>query len=311
MKAILITGSTGFIGSNLLNKLIKDNYEISVLVHEGEKELLESKKKYIKNIFYWEKLENPKYIEELKMEDINIEYCIHLAAYGVSQSDNKIDKMLDINLGLLKKLILFCSAIGIGKIVNTGSGFEYGDKGNRKVKEEESLEPFSFYGASKSAALAFGRIIAKEQNIKITTLRFFNIFGVGEKEERLIPYLIKKVMKNEVLNVTEGMQIRDYLYISDVIDAYLEVIEQDLFNDQIYNVCSSYETKLRDLIEMVVAVAGLNSSIINFGAIPYRKNEAMYIVGDNKKFLSETNWKPKVSVKEGVRLMYQNFLKGE
>lgn len=309
MKKVLVTGATGFIGRNLIERLMDLNYEIYVLSRKKSENNFNGSR--IKKIIYWEEIEEDDFFK-LNYDELNkIDYCIHLAAYGVSSKENNIQKMIDGNIKIFSKLLKFCNSFQIKKIINTGSGFEYGDKGRIKITEEEKLEPFSLYGASKASTLMFGRIIASNYNIKMVTLRFFNIFGVGESKNRLIPYVIENVVRRKETKLTPGMQERDYLYIKDVIEAYAVVLEKDLFDNEIYNVCSGIGISLKELIYKVVKVINPVETKLGFGVMPYRVGEAMYIVGDGTKFKNKTGWEPKYSIEEGIKEMYNDYIKGE
>ncbi len=310
MKSVLVTGATGFVGYNLVSRLLEVNYDVYILdlksVGDLDSTMLRPYKNRIKRIF-WEDIEN----SDIKTEDGRdigeIDYCIHLASYGVNPNDNNFDKILEGNIKLLQNILKFCKKIGIQKLINTGSGFEYGNKGNKKITEEDLPDPESLYGAAKSSALLFGKIRAKELGINMVTLRPFNIFGIGEGKGRLLPFVFERLKNNEEIDLTPGEQVRDYLYIKDVAEAYVKVLQCELFDNEVYNICSGKGVSVKELLEKVADIVGIDEGLLKFGAKKYRENEAMYIVGNNSKFKDKTNWEPRYSLSDGIAEMYQNF----
>ena len=310
MRSVLVTGATGFVGYNLINRLDELGYEIYILdlksVGDLENTMLKPYKNKIKRIF-WEDIDLENISTEAGEKIGPIDYCIHLASYGVNPNDNNVDKVIDGNIKLLQTLLEFCERIGIKKLVNTGSGFEYGEKGRKKITELDMPDPQGVYAAAKTSTLLFGKIKAKQLGVDMVTLRPFNIFGIGEGKNRLLPFVFQKLKNNEEIEVTPGGQIRDYLYVKDVVEAYAKVLECELFDNEVYNICSGMELSVKELLLHVADVVGIDKELLKFGAKEYRKNEAMYIVGDNSKFSSATGWKPRYSIPDGIAEMYEKF----
>ena len=142
-------------------------------------------------------------------------------------------------------------------------------------------------------------------------LRLFNIFGEYEGSNRLIPQIINNYLEGKELNFTAGNQVRDYLYIKDIIEVYEMILEKNIYNNETYNVCSSEEVTIKEFITKVADTIGINKDSLNFGTIPSRKEEALYIVGDNSKLKRDFNWKRKYSYEFGIKNMYDFFQKGK
>ncbi|MCF2674258.1 NAD-dependent epimerase/dehydratase family protein [Fusobacterium varium] len=303
-KKILITGATGFIGRNLIEKLHDSNYEILALIlEEKEKNIIPDVECILWSRFLDEKNEEVYSLNRKKIKHVDV--VIHLASYGVDPKDNDINLMIDSNVNLTKNLLMSLKKINCKKIIFTGSGFEYGDKGKIKLNEDMYLDPFSIYGATKASSFLIGKKICETLNINFINLRLFNIFGEYEAKNRLLPQLIFNSLEEKKLNFTTGEQIRDYLYIKDVVKAYEIILKLNLFDNEIYNICSSEEISIRNFIEKAAKVLNISFSKLNFGAISTRKEEAMYIVGDNNKFVNKTGWKNKFTLEEGIENMYK------
>lgn len=299
----LITGATGFIGSNLVRELLKRDWEVYAIIRNNSSIGL-SRLKDLKNLNYI-------YINNNSFE--NIEYsnipkfdaCFHLAAYGVDYNQKDISQTIDANIKFTMNLLKFCKNNKTKKIINTGTCYEYGINNRRKISEDTQLNPQSYYAISKVASELMANLYAREMNLNLITVRPFGIFGEYEGLHKLVPQLMKSVILNETIKMTQGEQIRDYLYIKDLIEAYISLIETDVPNYEVFNICSGNEIRIKEFAYLISKITGCDMKLFQLGAIPYRKNEVMYFVGDNSKIKKYTNWRPKYSIEEGLKNTYE------
>ena len=305
-KKILVTGATGFIGKNLVESL-KEKFEVYALILDEKEKNVIPQIDYIFWETFFDRENEVKTLDGKKLGKIDT--VIHLASYGVNPKDNDIDKMIESNINLTKDLILNLERVSCKNIIFTGSGFEYGDKGKIKLKEDMELNPFSLYGATKVSAFLIGKKLCESLGINYINLRLFNIFGEYEGSNRLIPQIINNYLEGKELNFTAGNQVRDYLYIKDIIEVYEMILEKNIYNNETYNVCSSEEVTIKEFITKVAYTIGINKNSLNFGTIPSRKEEALYIVGDNSKLKREFNWNRKYSYEFGIKNIYDFFRK--
>ena len=307
-KKILVTGATGFIGKNLVESL-KEKFEVYALILDEKEKNVIPQIDYILWKTFFDRENEIKTLDGKKLGKIDT--VIHLASYGVNPKDNDIDKMIESNINLTKDLILNLERVSCKNIIFTGSGFEYGDKGKIKLKEDMELNPFSLYGATKVSAFLIGKKLCESLGINYINLRLFNIFGEYEGSNRLIPQIINNYLEGKELNFTAGNQVRDYLYIKDIIKVYEMILEKNIYNNETYNVCSSEEVTIKEFITKVAYTIGINKNSLNFGTIPSRKEEALYIVGDNSKLKRDFDWNRKYSYEFGIKNMYDFFQKGK
>ena len=305
-KKILVTGATGFIGKNLVESL-KEKFEVYALILDEKEKNVIPQIDYILWKTFFDRENEIKTLDGKKLGKIDT--VIHLASYGVNPKDNDIDKMIESNINLTKDLILNLERVSCKNIIFTGSGFEYGDKGKIKLKEDMELNPFSLYGATKVSAFLIGKKLCESLGVNYINLRLFNIFGEYEGSNRLIPQIINNYLEGKELNFTAGNQVRDYLYIKDIIEVYEMILEKNIYNNETYNVCSSEEVTIKEFITKVADTIGINKDFLNFGAIPSRKEEALYIVGDNSKLKRDFDWNRKYSYEFGIKNMYDFFRK--
>lgn len=309
MKRCLVTGATGFIGSNLVKRLVEEGYDVYALIRpnscSGIERLKDAKEvKYI--------VSNPKDIFN-KYELPQLDVCFNLAAYGVNYDNQDVYEMIDGNIKYLMEVIDFVSKNNTKLLVHTGSCFEYGlGKEGISISEDSRLKPQSLYSASKTAATVLGNIYAKNKNVNMITLRPFGVYGPGEAEYRFIPQLIKAALNNEELYMTEGEQIRDYLYIDDLVDVYIKISNSPKIERYgIYNVCSGKAIKIKEFIDIICELTQCNKGNFKLGKLDYRKDEVMYFVGNNKKIMNLLEWKPKFLLKQGLKTnieWYKNIM---
>lgn len=300
---VLVTGATGFIGSNLVNRLLNDGYDVYVLVRpnslSGMKRLELYKNIKILNIEVERLLE----IEELPKFDI----CFNLASYGVDYRNQDPYEMIDGNIKFVINLIDFCSKNKTNLLVHTGSCFEYGiNNNNIPLRENDQLRPHSLYAVSKVSGVIMANTYAKMKSVNLVTVRPFGVYGPNEGIHRLVPQVIDTILQNKKLDMTKGEQVRDYLFVDDLVDAYIKLSTSDKTKIyDIYNICSSEQISIRELVEELCRIYDYDISNFNFGKIPYRENEVMYFVGDNTKIYNDISWKPKTKLVDGLRTTYE------
>jgi nucleoside-diphosphate-sugar epimerase len=228
----------------------------------------------------------------------------NLASYGVSQEDRDPEALLDGNVSLVARLLL-AAAISPPKLfVHAGSCSEYGPPLLKRFPftEEQPLRPTSLYGAAKAASTLYGNTLAARLSVPFVTLRLFGVFGIGEGRQRLIPYLIRQLLRGEPADLTPGEQVRDFLYVEDVVEAFmLSARDGTLTPFQIYNVCSGRPVRIRDMGELAADLMEKPRSLLRWGRRPYRQDEPMWIVGNNRRFVTATSWRPTVNSVEGIR----------
>ncbi|MCH4238521.1 MAG: NAD(P)-dependent oxidoreductase [Clostridium tyrobutyricum] len=301
---VLVTGGTGFIGSNLIENLLNRDCEVYALIRKessiGFKRL--------------EKFENLRYIyvddifkQNLKQKIFfpQFDVCFHLAAYGVDYRQQDINQIIDGNIKFTLKVLSFCKRNKTKKVINTGSCFEYGINNNEKLKENSNLNPQTYYSICKVASEKIANLYCKNNNMKIITVRPFGVFGEGEGLHRFVPQIVRGIILDKDIKMTLGEQVRDYLYIKDLTDAYIKLALSDVPQYEAYNICSSKEIKIKDIPLRLAKVIDCNVDLFKFGKLPYREKEIMYFVGDNSKIHKYTGWEPKYSIEKGLKNTYE------
>lgn len=306
MTKVLVTGATGFIGKNLVENLSSNGYEVYAMALANEKS----------NIEHLMKIENVHVITDSIDQMIskvseyeNFKYCFHLASYGVNYAHQELDEMINVNVKMLMKVINFCKLNETALLINTGSCFEYGAISKKPIKEDEECKPEALYAATKNAAQIIGKVYAAMNNVPMITVRPFNVFGIYEGENRLLPQVFKAGLTKNNLKMTKGEQIRDYLYVKDLVELIRRLVESNNYTlYEIYNICSGNEIKIVDFVNKAIKICGFEKEIYNFGALDYRENESMYFVGDNSKIKKIISFENLNGLEKGIKEMYEWYL---
>lgn len=295
-KKVLITGGCGFIGSHLVNRLIDDGANIGIICRRNT-----SRYKIIDTLrkieFY-----NVDITDSIKTEEcvkkVMPDYVFHLAAYGVDSAKKEYIPAANVNVIGTINVLSPLKDTGCKKFINVGSCAEYGDI-DQRMMEHMCPKPVSIYGSTKAASTIVAHQIAMENNIPIATLRPFGIFGEGEERHKLFCHVILSILENKKVELTLGEQCRDYCYVENIIDGLLLAAENETIKNEIFNIGSGISFPLKHYINLIFMNMGTNQKP-NWGSIPYRENEMWDPKPDITKIQSILNWKPRISIEDGM-----------
>lgn len=278
-KTILVTGSNGFIGTNLVKQLINSGYNVIEFdIHIGE----------ISNyVFPYDKIDHIFHLASLTFVPQSWEKPVDFYKTNVIGTANILE--------LCRKH--FCSLTYI-------SSYVYGNPTYLPVDEKHPIEPVSPYNHSKILAEELCKFYAINFNIEITILRPTNIYGSGQNTNFLIPMLIEKTL-NETVKTIEVMDLRpkrDYLYLNDFLDALLLTINKKGIN--IYNIGFGESISVEEIIKTICNVTNIKKQYLSLGK--ERKNEVWDLYVDITKIKNELGWQPKINFKEGIRKIILN-----
>ncbi len=272
---VLLTGATGFIGSHVARELLHRGHEVHATVRPS------SDRRRIRD------LEGRLRIHPGEMDLVPVEpdAAIHLAWYTVpgkylSAPENR--DCLEASRRLLARLR--CRA------VFAGTCFEF-DTRLGTLSEESPTRPGTLYAECKDA-------LRREVSARPASawVRFFYQYGPWEDERRLVPSVMRAVLRGEPANVSPGEQRRDFLHVEDVASAVCAVAESGL--EGAVNIGSGQAPAVREIVTRIGELGG-RPDLIRLGAVDYYPGEPMLIVADNAK-LRSTGWAPRVGLAEGL-----------
>lgn len=301
-RTALVTGATGFIGTALVRRLSSEQVKVICLVRSRQRahalaglpgvEILEVASFHKQDL-------------AAALAERTAEVIFHLASYGVQQDQRDFDQMIDGNIRTLSSVLEATSAWKLRRFIYVGSCSEYApSEAGVLIDESHPLQPASVYGAAKAASFLFGKSIASRLGIPFLSLRLFGVYGPHEAPHRLVPYLLDRLRNKQPVDLTPGEQVRDFLFEDDVVDAFLEAASvEGLASHQTYNVCSSRPVRIRDVGEAIADALDRPRHLLHWGERDYRADEPMWLVGDNRRFVEATSWRPAIQLHDGLGRM--------
>jgi len=296
-KRILITGVSGFVGAVLLRRILFKHPKAKpfVILRQNAntwriKDVLDRVRVLEVDLTQGEKLK--KEVQKVKPDII-----FHLAAYGAYPSQNSLDDAIKTNVIGTKNFLLALETVNYQLFVNTGRSSEYGYK-KKPMKETDFLEPASHYAATKASATHICNTYGLLNNRPIVTLRLFSIYGPYEESGRFVPTAILNAINGDDINVIRGPK-RDFVYVEDVVDAFLACLKLKKFHQRIFNICSGNQTSIEKTAKIVVRLAKSKSSI-KIGTYKPRPWDTNYWVGDNKLAKNILKWKQRYILEDGL-----------
>ncbi|HEY5535099.1 MAG TPA: NAD-dependent epimerase/dehydratase family protein [Ignavibacteria bacterium] len=284
MKTILLTGITGFLGANLLEAILAEDYTVIGLKRSTSdiwriKEFLNDKRVKLIDI---DKVP----LDNIFAEEQHINILIHSAWGGVQAEDrNSITKQLE-NFNYAARLYNLSIKAGVNKIISLGSQAEYGQYEGR-VDEDYPCKPTDAYGMAKIFTSRLLQTLAEQSNTKWFWIRLFSLFGPKEDCKWLLPFAIYKMINNEDINLTKCEQRYDYLYVKDFCKGIILLLNS--VNSDIYNLSSNKSIQLKEILFLIKENLKSESKL-NFGALEYRNNQVMHMEGDSTKFYKKNNF---------------------
>lgn len=195
----------------------------------------------------------------------------------------------------------------IKKIISFGSQAEYGT--NIKFPNENSpAKPKTFYGKMKLKKLKLLSKYCKKNKINFIWFRIFSSYGIKEKYNWLIPYLVKNLLLKNTVSITAGEQVCDYIYIDDLISAIILSIKNKKMKG-VYNLGSSKGIKIKTIVKLILKIL----KIKKFDKIKFKRNRKKYIpeLVANTNKIKKLGWYPKISIEKGLKkvIKYEAKLK--
>lgn len=303
MKKLFITGATGFIGTSLIKKMCEDK-DIYALALPGEVDKL----KNFPNINIIEgNLENIDSIIEI-MQGIGIDTIYHLAWIGVSTEYKNNFEIQSKNIQVSMNVMKLAHNCKCKRVIATGSISEYAYY-DGKIDGTQLPAPCDVYSATKVAVHTYCDLFARQNDINFNWVLIPSIYGPGRNDSNLITYCIKKLLLGEKPSFTKLEQQWDYIYISDLVQALIQIGENAKGNT-VYPVGSGQVRKMSEYVEIIKNSINPNAEL-GIGDLPYKTSRIDNAIVDIKKTTEDTGYIPQVIFEEGIQKTIDYFRKEE
>jgi dolichol-phosphate mannosyltransferase len=300
MRRVLVTGGTGFVGANLVRRLLRDGHDVHLLVQPTHTT--------------W-RLDGIRRDVTLQRTDLGDaaavdravrrarpEWVFHLAAYGAYSWQQDLDRMLRTNVLGTTNLVRATLRRGVEAFVNTGSSSEYGFKPHPPT-EQAWIEPNSHYAVTKAAATQYCRHTAQSENVHLVTLRLYSVYGPWEEPGRLMPAIVVHAAEGHLPPLAAPTVARDYVYTEDVCEAYVRAAtRRRQERGAVYNVGTGRQTTLRQVAAAARRVLGVRARPV-FGTMANRRWDTTVWVSDPRAIRRALGWRPQVTLDQGLRRM--------
>jgi nucleoside-diphosphate-sugar epimerase len=272
MNRVLITGANGFVGRQIIRSLDAKDIDLIPLVREG-KENTVSNFKNVKKIITSKDLfaEDERWWEE-RCKDVDI--VIHAAWHVETGKYQDSSKNIDCLNGSLK-LAKGAAKAGVSRFLGLGSCAEY-DQSQGVLTVNTPLKPLTLYALAKANLFTILSELLPREGVNFTWIRLFYLYGEGEDQKRLVPYVRSQILKGDYVDLTSGKQVRDYM---DVAEVGKKIAEISLTN-QIgpINLCSGIAITVRQLVEKIAAEYG-RKDLLRFGVRENNLYDPPFVVG--------------------------------
>lgn len=315
MKHYLVTGGAGFIGSHLIRNLFAEEPGIRITCIDNFdpfysadlKQLNISEFKYNPSFrFQFIDLADTSVQELSELIDEPVDIIVHLAAKaGVRPSLMDPLAYQRTNVIGLQHLLDFAKENKIRQFVFASSSSVYGVNENFPWKEDEQLLPISPYAMTKLAGEMLGHVYSRNFDIRFIALRFFTVFGPGQRPDLAIHKFTKAILKGEPVTMYgDGNTSRDYTYINDIIQGIRAAISYDKSKFEIFNLGNNYTISLKDLITAIEELTGKKAIIEK---LPEQPGDLPKTFADISKAKNILGYSPQTQLKEGLPHFYEWF----
>jgi len=306
---VLITGCTGFIGSNLAIKLVENGYRAYGLIRHVTRKELEPLRSILDKIHLIEGDLTSYHSISQAISAAQPQFVLHLGALTPVRlsfedpfpyTSTNFEGTVNIVHAMLEKAPK-------ARLIYASTAEVYGWQEKREpIKETAVLCPASPYAVSKEAADQYVRMAMKIYDLKATVLRPINSYGRRGEKGFLVEYLISTMLKPETCYIGAPKSVRDYMFVDDHVNAYMSVMKSEKAIGEVFNVSPGNPVPNDELANMLAKMVGFDGEIVCGSyppGYPWRPvpRDPDYLVLDSTKIREILGWKPTVTLAEGLR----------
>ena len=302
-KTFLVTGGAGFIGVYLARRLIEAGNRVVIVdnLSTGLRENIPDGAEFLEL-----DLSQPGFLSGLP--DIPFDALFHLAAQSSGPLSAE-QPLYDFQTNAVSTLLLsqWCLKKGISRFLYASSMAVYGNAEILPVPERVTCQPLSYYGISKLTSEHLLQLAAN-QGLHITSFRMFSVYGPGQNlanfNQGMVSIFLAYVLKNDPIPVKGTFdRFRDFVYIDDVIDAWIIALNQPVAYNKVYNVGAGQPVLVRQLLNAIIKACGYNPDTYPVFESTPTPGDQFGMYADVSRLASDLSWKPSVLLDEGIARM--------
>lgn len=303
-KDVLVTGAGGFIGSNLVDALIEKKANVTALVHYNSRNDWGMINHYSSNkpgnlAVILGDLRDKSLIQNIVDGKDTV---FHLGALiGIPYSYSAPESYIDVNIRGTFNILEASKKADVEHIVHTSTSEVYGTAVYSPINENHPLQGQSPYSASKIAADKLAESYYCSFNLPVSTIRPFNSYGPRQSARAIIPTIISQALTNKTVKIGSLNPIRDLTFVSDTIEGFLKIGENENTIGQVINVGSGKGITIGDLAKKIIDLIDPGIEIVTDAQrIRPSHSEVGKLLCDNSKAANLVNWEPHISLDEGL-----------
>ena len=292
MNPILVTGASGFLGTHLVRSLVRQGFDVVSVSHTRRAE--EDKRHFRID------LRDTAVLQKL-FGQFHFSAVMHLAAAGVRSETETLEDVAAVNIRATASLARLALMNKVERFVHVGTGFEYRPQA-QPMDEFTPLGGPNLYGVSKAAGWMLLDALHRLEGLPLVTFRPFSVFGPGESASKLVPYTVLQALAGEPIRLTLGSQVRDYVFVDDVVDALRLGLTAPAAAGKVYNLGSgpAEARSVKRIVEEIVETMGASSRLCWFDRPGRGRIDPPYLVSDPTRAHVELGWRPRVSFADGL-----------
>jgi nucleoside-diphosphate-sugar epimerase len=298
-RDVLVTGGTGFVGANLVRRLLADGHNVHLFTRTGRDQWrLSDIRSEVQNhsVDLWDAATVGTLVERIRPA-----WVFHLATYGAYPEQDDFTEAVRTNVEGTLNLVRACISTGVETFVNTGSSSEYGFKSSAP-SEDDGVDPISYYAATKASATIICRQLARMHEVRIVTLRLYSVYGPFEEPGRFVPALVMAGLSGSLPPLASPKIARDFVYVDDVVEAFLlAAASPALKPGDIYNVGTGVQVTLARAVAVARKVFGLADKPV-WGSMANRSWDTSVWIADSTRIQEHLGWEPAHDFTSGLKL---------
>lgn len=307
-KKILITGADGFIGSHLVERLVKEGARVKAFVYYNSF-----------NSWGWLDTLPPAVLKQIEIFSGDVrdphgvlaacrgcEIVFHLAALiGIPFSYHAPDTYVDTNVKGTLNILQAAQALKIKRVIHTSTSEVYGTARYAPIDELHPINPQSPYAATKSAADSLALSFYRSFNTPVVVARPFNTFGPRQSARAIIPTILSQIHSGtRAIQLGNLSATRDFNYVSNTVDAFLAIALMKGGLGEVYNIGSGQEISIQQLVESIRKIIKKDFKVVvDQKRLRPGKSEVERLICDATKIHQACGWTPQVNFEEGLSLM--------